>query len=264
MRLLNKVALITGGNSGIGFETAKLFIAEGARVTITGRNQTTLDAAAEELGPNALVLQADVSDLAATQRVVEATVERFGNLDVIFANAGTGAPTPVGAAEVEVFEEILKVNVTSTFFLVQAADPYLNPGASIIFNGSQMSLNGRPGFSAYAASKGALRAMSRVMASELSPRGIRVNVITTGSTDTPLWASVAHTPEEREALFEQVEKTIPLGRVNSAADVAKAVLFLASEESSFVQAAELVVDGGATGAPLGAPIYRPEPVLSEA
>jgi NAD(P)-dependent dehydrogenase (short-subunit alcohol dehydrogenase family) len=263
MRLLNKVALITGGNSGIGLETAKLFVAEGAKVTITGRNQETLDAAAEELGPNALVYQADVSDLPAMRRVIGATVELFGGLDILFANAGTGSPTPVGEAEVETFEEILKVNVTSTFFLVQAAEQYLNPSASIIFNGSQMSLNGRPGFSAYAASKGALRAMSRVMASELSPRGIRVNVLTTGSTDTPLWASVASTPEEKAALYGKIAQTIPLGRINNAADVAKAVLFLASDDSSFIQAAEIVIDGGATGAPLGAPIDRPEEEPSE-
>src|ERR1700739_1921812 len=118
MRLSNKVALITGGNSGIGLETAKLFLSEGAKVTITGRNQKTLDAAAEVLGPNALVLQADVSDLEAMERVIAAAVERFGNLDIVFANAGTGSPTPVGQAEVETFEAILKVNVTATFFLV--------------------------------------------------------------------------------------------------------------------------------------------------
>jgi NAD(P)-dependent dehydrogenase (short-subunit alcohol dehydrogenase family) len=256
LRLEGKVALITGGNSGIGLATAKRFVAEGAKVAITGRNRRTLGAAASELGPEVLVIRADVSDLAEMEEAIAATVAKFGKLDVVFANAGIGSRTPVGSTSVETFEEVFRVNVTSAFFLVQAALPHLNEGASVIFNGSVQSTNGRPGGSAYAASKAALRSMARVLASELSPRGIRVNVVTPGSADTPIWNNLASTPERRSALFDEVKRSIPLGRMGKAKEVANVVLFLASSESSFVQATEIVVDGGATGAPLGAPIYR--------
>jgi NAD(P)-dependent dehydrogenase (short-subunit alcohol dehydrogenase family) len=256
MRLEGKVALITGGNSGIGLATAKLFLAEGAKVCITGRNQKRLDAAALELGPEALVLKADVTDLSAMERSIAATVKRFGNLDIVFANAGTGSFTPVGSTSFQCFDEILRVNVTSTFFIVQACLPYLNQGASVVFNSSVQNVNGRPGLSAYAASKAAVRTMARVLASELSPRGIRVNVVSPGAVDTPIWEAAVPRGEEKGAFYKKVERGIPLGRMGDPMEVASAVLFLASDESSYMQASELVVDGGATGAPLGAPIYR--------
>jgi NAD(P)-dependent dehydrogenase (short-subunit alcohol dehydrogenase family) len=255
MRLKGKVALITGGNSGIGLATAKRFVAEGAMVAITGRNQKTLDAAALELGPEALVMKADVMDLSAMEKSIAEIVKRFGNLDVIFANAGIGYFTPLGSTSLETFEEVLRVNVTSAFFLVQACLPYLNKNASVILNSSVQNVNGRPGLSAYAASKAALRVMARVMASELSPRGIRFNVVSPGAVDTPVWDYVASNAEEKDALYSALEKGIPLGRMGDPAEVANAVLFLASDESSFIQASEIVIDGGATGAPLGAPIY---------
>lgn len=256
MRLKDKVALITGGNSGIGLATARRFLAEGARVAITGRNQKRLNAAALELGSEALIVNADVKDLPAMERAIAATVKRFGRLDIVFANAGNGHYTPLGSTSVETFEEVLRVNVTSTFFIVQACLPYLNKGASIIFNSSVQNVNGRPGLSAYAASKGAVRTMARVMASELSPRGIRINVVSPGSVDTPIWDASVSSSEGKGALFQKLEKGIPLGRVGDPTEVANAVVFLASDESSFIQASEIVVDGGATGAPLGAPIYQ--------
>jgi NAD(P)-dependent dehydrogenase (short-subunit alcohol dehydrogenase family) len=256
MRLEGKVALITGGNSGIGLATAKRFIAEGARVAITGRNQKTLDAAALELGSDTLVMNADVTDLAAMGRSIAETVKRFGNLDVIFANAGIAKFTPLGSTSFESFEEILRVNVTSIFFLVQACLPYLNKDASVILNSSVQNVNGRPGLSAYAASKAAVRVMARVMASELSPRGVRINVVSPGAVDTPVWDVAAASPQEKKALYDVLKRGIPFGRVGDPEEVANAVLFLASQESSYIQASEIVVDGGATGAPLGAPIYR--------
>jgi len=255
MRLKGKVALITGGNSGIGLATAKLFIAEGASVAITGRNQKALDAAALELGAQALVMNVDAADLPAMEESIAKTVNRFGNLDIVFANAGIGDFTPLGKTSVETFEQILRVNVTSVFFLVQASLPYLSANASVIFNSSVQNINGRPGLSAYAASKASVRVMARVMASELSPRGIRVNVVSPGSVDTSIWDAVASTPEEKEALYKNVARGIPLGRMGESNEVANAVLFLASDESSFIQASEIVVDGGSSGAPLGAPIY---------
>lgn len=187
MRLDGRVALITGGNSGIGLATSRLFVAEGAKVVLIGRNKTTLDSVQRELGMNALVMQADVTDYTTVERVISSAVDRFGKLDVVFANAGIGHYTPLGATAVDTFEQVLRVNVTSTFFLVHACLPYLQAGASIILNSSVQSVNGRPGLSAYAASKAAVRTLARVMASELSPRSIRINVITPGAVDTPIW-----------------------------------------------------------------------------
>src|ERR1700722_8470268 len=256
MRLANKTALITGGNSGIGLATARLFVAEGAKVTITGRNRETLEAAAQELGPNALALEADATDVAATEAAIKRAVDKFGKLDVLFANAGIPGNTPLGGTTLATFEQELKTNVTAVFFTVQAALPHLNDGASIILNGSVNSGRGSPGYSAYAASKAGVRAMARVMASELSPRGIRVNVVSPGGTSTPIWNRTAPTPDAIVALDQRLSRTIPLGRLGEADEVAKTVLFLASDDSSNVQGAEIFVDGGATGSPAGAPIYR--------
>src|SRR6476660_4390392 len=256
VRLANKTALITGGNSGIGLVTAKLFVAEGAKVVITRRNQATLDAAAKELGPNALAIVADVTDIAATEKAVEQAVKKFGKLDIVFANAGIPGNTPIGGTTLEAFESVIRTNITAVFFTVQAAAPHLNDGASIILNGSVISVLGNPGYAAYAASKAGVRAMARVMASELSPRGIRVNVVSPGGTTTPIWNRTAPTPEAVVALEKHISRTVPLGRFGKPEEVAKTVLFLASDDASNVQAAEIFVDGGATGSPAGAPIYR--------
>jgi NAD(P)-dependent dehydrogenase (short-subunit alcohol dehydrogenase family) len=256
VRLANKTALITGGNSGIGLVTARLFVAEGARVVITGRNQATLEAAAKELGTNALAIVADATDIAATENAVAKAVEKFGKLDIVFANAGISASTPVGGTTLATFESVLKTNITAVFFTVQAAAPHLRDGASIILNGSVISVLGNPGYAAYAASKAGVRAMARVMASELSPRGIRVNVVSPGGTTTPIWNRTAPTPEAVAALEARISKTIPLGRFGKPEQVAKTVLFLASDDASNVQGAEIFVDGGATASPAGAPIYR--------
>ncbi|HUN49859.1 MAG TPA: glucose 1-dehydrogenase [Candidatus Sulfotelmatobacter sp.] len=256
MRLKDKVALITGGNSGIGLATARLFVAEGARVAITGRNPATLDAAAEELGGRALAIKADATEIADTARAVAAAVERFGKLDVVFANAGIGATTPLGPTPLEAFEQVLSTNITAVFFTVQAALPHLHAGASVILNGSVHGVLGAPGYSAYAASKAGVRAMARVLASELSPRRIRVNVVVPGATRTPIWSRLAPTAEARTALETRIARAVPLGRFSEAEEVAKAVLFLASDDAANIQAAEIVIDGGLTGAPSGAPVYR--------
>ena len=255
MRLANKTALITGGNSGIGLATARLFIAEGARVAITGRNQETLDAAKRELGPNLVAIQADVTDIAATERAVAAAVEALGPLDIVFANAGIGGSTPVGGTELAVFEQVLRTNLTAVFFTVQAAAAHLNDGASIILNGSVHAVLGMPAYSAYAASKAGVRAMARVMASELSPRRIRVNVVVPGATRTPIWDRIAPDAATLAAFEARVSKAIPLARLGEADEVAKTVLFLASDDASNVQGTEILVDGGMTGSPSGAPIY---------
>jgi NAD(P)-dependent dehydrogenase (short-subunit alcohol dehydrogenase family) len=261
MRLKNKTALITGGNSGIGLATAKAFIAEGAKVAITGRNQATLDAALAELGPQngevrAIALQADATDIPATEQAVAAAVQAFGKLDIVFANAGIPGSTPLGASKLEVFEQILRTNITGAFFTVQAAAPHLNNGASVILNGSVMSQLGSPGSSAYAASKAGVRGMSRVLAAELAPRGIRVNVVSPGATRTPIWDSAAPTPEAKAGLEKRLAGIIPLGRLGEAEEIAKTVLFLASDDSSNVNGAEIFVDGGSNGSPVGGPVFR--------
>jgi NAD(P)-dependent dehydrogenase (short-subunit alcohol dehydrogenase family) len=256
VRLANKTAFITGGNSGIGLATARLFVKEGAKVTISGRNRTTLEEATKELGPNAFAVVADATDVAANEAAIKQAVEKFGKLDIVFANAGIPGNTPIGSTTLAAFESVIRTNITSVFFTVQSAVPYLNDGASIILNGSVISVLGNPGYSAYAASKAAVRAMSRVMAAELSPRRIRVNVVSPGAARTPIWNGAAPTAEAYAALDKRISRSIPLGRLGEAEEVAKTVLFLASDDASNVQAAEIFVDGGSTGAPAGAPIYR--------
>jgi NAD(P)-dependent dehydrogenase (short-subunit alcohol dehydrogenase family) len=256
MRLAGKTALITGGNGGIGLATARLFVAEGAKVTITGRNRDTLREAARELGPNALAVVADATDIAATEAAIKQAVDKFGKLDVLFANAGIPGNTPLGGTTLAGFEQVLRTNLTAVFFTVQAALPYLNDGASIILNGSVISVLGNPGYSAYAASKAGVRAMARVMASELSPRGIRVNVVAPGAARTAIWKGAAPTAEAFTALEQRIARSTPLGRIADADQIAKTVLFLASDDAAHVQSAEIFVDGGATGSPAGAPIYR--------
>ncbi len=256
MKLKGKTAVITGGNSGIGLATARLFVAEGAKVAIIGRNQETLDAAVKELGANVIALNADVSDIPATAKAIAAAGEKLGGIDVLFANAGIAGNTPVGASSVEVFENVLKVNVTAVFFTVQSALPYLRDGSSVVFNGSVIGVNGAPGYSAYAASKAGVRVIARSLAAELSPRGIRVNTVVPGATRTPIWGRGGRDAATVSALESQLSKQIPLGRLGEAEEIAKAVLFLGSDDSAYIQGTEIVVDGGATGLPWGAPIYR--------
>jgi NAD(P)-dependent dehydrogenase (short-subunit alcohol dehydrogenase family) len=255
-RLVNKTALITGGNSGIGLATARLFVAEGAKVTITGRNKETLAAAAKELGPNALAIVADANDVAATEAAVKQAAEKFGKLDIVFANAGIPGNTPVGKTTLEAFEQVIRTNLTSVFFTVQAALPYLNDNASIVLNGSVISVLGNPGYSAYAATKAGVTAMARVMVSELSPRGIRINVVAPGAARTPIWNGAAPTADAFAALEKRIAGTTPLGRIAEPDHIAKTVLFLASDDAAHVQGQEIFVDGGATSSPAGAPVFR--------
>ena len=256
MRLKNKVAVVTGGNSGIGLATARLFLAEGAKVVITGRNPQTLAAAAEELGGNVLALQADTTDVPAMEKAFAEAAEKLGKFDIVFANAGIGGETALGKTTLEQFESIVRINFTGVFFTVQAALPYLNDGGSVILNGSVHAVLGIPGYSAYAGTKGAVRAMTRNLASELAPRGIRVNQVTPGATKTPIWNSRAATPEAMDALEARFGGLSPLGRMSEAEEIARAVLYFASDDSANVTAIEITVDGGAVNAPSGAKIFR--------
>lgn len=256
MRLKNKTALITGGNSGIGLATARRFVAEGARVAITGRDKTRLDAAVAELGANAIAIVADATDIAATGRAIAEIVKTFGKLDILFANAGIAGGTPLGATEPAAFEKVISTNLTAVFFTVQAALPHFNDNGSIILNGSVISVLGIPGYAAYAASKAGVRSMARVMASELSPRGIRVNVVAPGAIRTPIWGAAIATPEAEQAFEKRIALSTPLGHIGEPDHVANMVLFLASDEAAHIQGQEIFIDGGATASPSGAPIYR--------
>jgi NAD(P)-dependent dehydrogenase (short-subunit alcohol dehydrogenase family) len=197
-----------------------------------------------------------VTDVEAIERAVAAAVNTFGTLDIVFANAGIGAATPIGQTSLTAFEGVIRTNLTAVFFTVQAAAAHLNEGASIILNGSVYAMMGVPGWSAYAASKAGVRAMTRNLASEFAPRGIRVNQVTPGGTRTPIWSPFAPTDRAMTALEQGIARGVPLGRLGEADEVAKTVLFLASDDASNITGAEIVVHGGATGAPHGAPIYR--------
>jgi NAD(P)-dependent dehydrogenase (short-subunit alcohol dehydrogenase family) len=254
-KLAGKFALITGGNSGIGLATAKLFVAEGARVAITGRNEQTLAAAAKSLGDAAVALRCDITDARDRERLFSAVRERFGGLDIVFANAGQSGTTPLGKTEVAAFENIVRLNFTSVFFTVQGALPLLRDASSIVLNGSVASKLGPISLAAYAGSKAAVLAMAQVFAAELSPRGIRVNVVTPGYTRTAIWERT-RTAEQVAAIEARAPLVVPLGRWGEAEEVARAVLFLASSDASYVQGAEIVVDGGLTGLPGGTRAFR--------
>ena len=259
MKLAGKKALITGGNSGIGLATARLFIAEGAQVAITGRDQKTLNEAIVELGPNARGYRADVTSAADRQQLFASLAEDFGKLDIVFANAGISGKTPTGSTDEAVFESVIHTNLNGAFFTVNSAAPLLNDGGSIVFNGSVHNYLGAQGAAAYAATKGGLVSMARAIAADLAPRGIRVNVVAPGPIKTPIWTrgARANTPAEESAKVAQfVASAIPLGRWGEPEELAKAVLFLASDDASYVNAVELLVDGGAIGAPWGSSIFR--------
>jgi NAD(P)-dependent dehydrogenase (short-subunit alcohol dehydrogenase family) len=259
MKLTGKKALITGGNSGIGFATARLFVAEGAEVAITGRDQATLDEAVAELGPKAHGYRADVTVAEDRKRLFADLANDFGTLDIVFANAGIAGRTPTGTTDEATFENIVHTNLNGAFFTVNSAAPLLNDNGSIIFNGSIHNYMGQAGLAAYAATKGGVVSMARVIAADLAPRKIRVNVVAPGWTETPIWKRGPRanaSAEESAKVSDFYSSVIPLGRWGQPEELAKAVLFLASDDSSYINAIELVVDGGATGAPFGAPILR--------
>lgn len=243
-RLAGKVALITGGNSGIGRATAEAFVAEGAQVVITGRDQATLDETAAVLGDAGLAVRAEAADLGAIDRVVDAVRARFGRIDVLFVNAGIGQFAPVDQATEAHFDALFDVNVKGLYFTVQKALPLLAPGASVIFNGSISGHTGMAGSSVYSATKAAVRSLARTLSADLKDRGIRVNVISPGPVSTPILGRLGLPPEALEAATAGLRAQIPLGRFGRAEEIAGAAVFLASDESTFFVGAELVADGG--------------------
>jgi len=256
MELQGKTALITGGNSGIGLATARLMLAQGARVAITGRDRAKLDEAVAELGDNVLAIQADLNDPEGLAEVARAVGHAFGTLDIVFANAGISGSTPLGSTTLEAFQNVLNTNLTSVFFTLQAVLPLLVDGSAIVLNGSVMRELGAAGSAAYSATKAGVTSMAKVFATELAPRGIRVNTVIPGATRTPIWTRGARAGATLDATESFLAPRIPMGRLAEAEEVANAVLFLASPRASGITAAEIVVDGGTTGTPWGSPMFR--------
>ena len=244
MRLKDKTALITGGTSGIGLATAKLFVREGARVAVTGRDASRFEAVRSELGNDALILLADVRSTAAMHSATQSVGETFGGLDILFANAGIAYATPLSTTNEARYDEIMDVNVKGTFFTMQAASPILREGASVILTTSFIIHVGRPGLSLLSASKAAIRSLARTWSRELLDRKIRVNAISPGGIDTPLHSRSGGTPEQVQTIKDQIAARVPLGRIGESDEIAAAALFLASDESRYILGAELVVDGG--------------------
>jgi NAD(P)-dependent dehydrogenase (short-subunit alcohol dehydrogenase family) len=243
-KLSSKIALVTGGSSGIGLATAKRFASEGAHVFITGRRQTELDAAAKELGGNATAVRSDVANLADLDRLFDTIRAQKGRLDVLFANAGGGALAPLGQITEEHFDKTFNTNVRGLLFTVQKALPLMPPGSSIILNASTTSIKGTPAFSVYSATKAAVRSFARNWTLDLKERKIRVNAVSPGVVPTPGYDLMGLTKEQVQGFVDFMVPTIPLGRVGIPDEIAKAVVFLASDDSSFVNGIELFVDGG--------------------
>ena len=243
-RLDNKIAVITGATKGIGLATAQRFAHEGARVFLTGRRQPELDAAVALVGEKATGVRGDVSNLADLDRLYDIIGREAGRIDVLFANAGGGTLSPLGAITEEHFAQTFDTNVKGTLFTVQKALPLLGEGASIILTGSTTSVKGTPAFSVYSATKAAVRNFARSWATELSPKGIRVNVLSPGATSTPGLHGLASDKAMEEEMRRRFSAATPLGRMGEPAEIAAAALFLASADSAFVTGIELFVDGG--------------------
>ncbi len=252
-RLAGKIALITGGNSGIGLATARRFVKEGAFVFITGRRQAELDKAVAEIGHDVRALQGDVTKLDELDRIIETIRSEKGHLDVVFANAGVGAFAPLGSISEASFDQTFDINVKGVLFTVQKALPLLRPGGSIILNGSTAGSTGAPAFSVYSATKAALRSFARCWALDLKGSGIRVNVLSPGATVTPGLVNILSTGSSttssgaarEDSMFDPLVSQIPLGRTAEAAETAAVALFLASDDSSYMTGGEVFADGGA-------------------
>ncbi|MDX6444551.1 MAG: hypothetical protein QOH71_1625 [Blastocatellia bacterium] len=243
-KLEGKVAVITGGNSGIGLATAKEFREHGAQVVITGRDQQTLDQAKREIGGDVLAVRSDTSSLTEIDKLFAVVKEKFGKIDVLFVNAGIGKFAPVEAVTEESFDSIMDINFKGAYFTIQKALPLLNDNAAIVLNASIVAHIGMPNSSVYAASKAALITLARTLSSELVGRRIRVNVVSPGPIATPILGRTELPPEIVEETVNSLEAQVPMKRLGRPEEIAKTVLFLASEDSSFLLGTEIVADGG--------------------
>jgi NAD(P)-dependent dehydrogenase (short-subunit alcohol dehydrogenase family) len=244
-RLSGKIAVITGGNSGIGLATAELFAKEGAQVVVTGRRKAELDAAVARIGAGAVGVQGDVSVLADLDRLYAEVKERFGRIDILFANAGVVLRlAPIEGVDEALFDQLFGINVKGLLFTVQKALPMFSDGGAIVLNSSIANTVGTPGFGVYSATKAAVRSFARTWTSELKDRKIRVNVVSPGPIETPIFDAMGLSTQQHDELAEQLKTSVPLGRFGAPEEVAEAVLFLASDASSYVAGVDLYVDGG--------------------
>jgi len=245
-KLEGKIAVITGGNSGIGLATAKRFVSEGAYVFITGRRQKELDVALSEIGKNVVGIQGDVSNLEDLDRLYNTVKDQKGHLDILFANAGIAQFAPLGDISEEHYDNIFRINVKGVLFTVQKALPLFHDGGggSIILNASIGSSKGVQESSVYSATKAAVRSFARTWTVDLRHRKIRVNAISPGPIDTPIFSNLLQNEEQSEQFKKNIVNTVPMGRMGSTDELAKAVSFLASDDSSYITGIELFVDGG--------------------
>jgi len=247
-RLKGKRALITGGTSGIGLETARTFVAEGARVAVTGSSPSTLNAARQELGPDVLVLSVDAGDTAAQKDLAGTILKSFGGLDVLFLNAGICELRPIEQVDPAAFDRSMAINLKGPYFLIQnLLGIFANP-ASIVLNGSINAHLGMANTSVYAATKAALISLARTLSGELISKGIRLNTISPGPISTPIYGKFGLPEEQLKAVAASIQGMIPLGRFGQPSEIANAALFLASDESLFTVGSELIIDGGMTNA----------------
>ncbi len=244
-RLKNKVAVITGGSSGIGFGIAREFKNEGAKGVIVGRNQETLDSAVSQLGDDFITINADVTNLDDLDRVFKETSEKFGKIDIVVANAGGGTIGTVATIGEADYDKTMDLNLKSVYFTVHKALPYINDGSSIILIGSNAAHRAYPSFTLYGAAKAAVIFFAKGFSSDLLGRKIRVNVITPGTTDTPAFEKFVPL-EQIESIKKHFADTMPIGRIGQPSDIGKTAVFLASDDSSFLLGAEILVDGGLT------------------
>jgi NAD(P)-dependent dehydrogenase (short-subunit alcohol dehydrogenase family) len=243
-KLEGKIALITGGNSGIGLATAKRFVSEGAYVYITGRRESELASAVKEIGRNVTGVQGDVSDLGDLDRLFAQIRREKGRLDIVFANAGVAKYARLGEITEEFYDSIFNINVKGLLFTVRKALPLMPDGASIILNASIVASKGLPSNSVYSATKAAVRSFARTWTTDLKDRHIRVNAVSPGSTDTPGLNELLASSETGQQRLKMISNSVPLGRLGAPDEIAKAVVFLASDDASYVTGAELFVDGG--------------------
>ncbi len=245
-KLEGKIAVITGGNSGIGLATAKLFQAEGATVIVTARNQKRLEESRQEVGEGIDIIQADVSKVKEIDNLFQTIGEKYGHIDILFANAGVAFFAPLDIIDERFVDHQFDINFKGVLFSVQKALPFLRKGGSILLNTSVVNSKGMPNTSVYAATKAAVRSLARTLAAELTPQGIRVNAIAPGPISTPIYDKMGMPQEQLDQFGQQIMSSVPLQRFGSADELARAALFLASEDSSYILGTELVVDGGMT------------------
>ena len=246
MKLKDKVAFITGGTSGIGLESARLFLSEGAKVVIVGSNKQRLETAGKELSGETLLVQADVRKVADIERAVEQSRSKFGHIDIVFANAGASTVAPLEAVTPQYLEDNVALNFSGTFFTIQKTAPLIPKGGSIIVTTSFLDVIGKPGLSILAATKAAARSLVRTLGAELASRGIRVNAVSPGAISTPFYSKIGLSETQLSAVAGDLESKIAVKRFGDATEIAKAVLFLASGDSSYITGIELSVDGGLT------------------